>query len=400
MKHTQYFSNTLIILPFGLPFTWSADYELQTAIALTKKRATVIAYLANEGKTLARWLTDPSPIFEFKYGILVYRPLHILPFHRFRFIRQINNWITTKWLIYKIARTPKWKRLKKIFWTFSLQRSIYPDWFSSDTVKIYDCVDIFMNGHSEDASDWQRDENRIIKTSDVVFTNSPVLYAQNVHVHPRVFLLPEGMFVPSLFPSFVPHSSTPRELNSIPHPRVLFMGNINTRLDFSAIRYVSSRLPTYSFIFVGAIDPLYSGPDHISVAQEVRSWRKQHNVHLLPPVKKNRVASYINSSDIGFIPYDIQQSFNLYCYPMKVQEFFSQGKPIISSAIEALRPLSPLVLMYKNRTEAVSLIKQVLSKPWPKSYQARQRRIARSNSVDNKLAKAEDILLKYFSHVV
>ena len=81
---------------------------------------------------------------------------------------------------------------------------------------------------------------------------------------------------------------------------------------------------------------------------------------------------------------------------MKVQEYFSQGKPIVSSAIEALKPLAPLVYPYTTPRGAVSLLRQALSKPWPKRYALRQRRIAFTNSVHNKLRKAETILLAYF----
>lgn len=398
MKHKRIYSNTLIVLPFGLPFLWSADYELQTAIALTSRGATVIAYLANEGRTLFHLLSTPSPIFEIKYGVIMYRPLYILPFHRFRAIRIANYWIATKWLIFIISLTPQWKKLKKIFWTFSLQRSVYPLWFNKTVFKIYDCVDMFMPGRRRDIPEWLREERRILEASDVIFTNSPVLYEQKRKKYPHVFLLPEGMFIPALFPART-HTSEPVALASIPHPRVLFVGNINTRLDFATIRRVATRLPHYSFIFVGNTDVLFSGPDGVSLKNEIDSWNKQKNIYPLPAVPRNKIASYIRSSDIGFIPYDIRQQFNKYCYPIKIQEFFSQGKPVVASAIETLKSLSPLSLIYRTPDEAVYTLKKTLSRPWPKVYQAKQRRIALSNSVDNKLAKAETILLKYFSRV-
>ncbi len=395
MKHKRLFTGVLIVLPFGLPFEWSADYEFQTARELVTRHATVIAYLPNEGKTLFRWIFSPSPLFEIRQGVTIYRPLHFLPLHRFRIIRTINHWIATKLLLCIISHRAKWKDLPKIFWTFSLQRAVYPQWFGPKFYKIYDCVDMFMTGRTQDTETWQHEERRVINGSDIIFTNSRVLFEQKRRTHPRVFLLPEGMFVPELFP-LSRHMKEPPLIRKLPHPRVLFVGNINTRLDFMTIRRAATALPDYSFIFIGSIDRLFSGPVEISLTKEVDAWRRRINVHVLPAVPKKDIASYIKFSDVGFIPYDINQQFNKYCFPIKALEYFSMGKPVVSSAMETMRSFSPLALTYVTPDGAVAALRRVVSRPWPAAHRRRQRRIALSNSVAEKLSKAENILHTYF----
>jgi len=305
--------------------------------------------------------------------------------------------MATIWLTYTISHHANWSHLKIIFWTFSLQRAIFPEWFNKTVFHIYDCVDLFMSGNQKDAPQWVTEEQRILRASDAVFTNSSVLYKQKKHSHPNVFLLPEGMFIPALFPPPVQNPPEPSVLKHIPHPRVVFIGNINARLDFHTIRHAAVSLPRYSFIFVGNEDSKFAGPDGISLTRKLRKLRVYKNIFLLPAVPKKVIASYIVACSVGFIPYDVTQSFNRFCYPMKVQEYFSQGKPIVSSAIEALKPLAPLVYSYATPGDAVSLLRQAISKPWPRQYKLRQRQIAMSNSVDNKLREVETILLKYFA---
>lgn len=343
-------------------------------------------------------MITPSPIIEIDQGLTIYRPLHVLPFHRFRIVQSINHWVATKLLLFFIARHEKWKKLPKIFWTFSLQRAIYPQWFDNTVFKVYDCVDMFMTGRAQDTAEWLRQEQRILKESDVVFTNSTVLYKRKKLEHPHVFLLPEGMFVPELFPVTI-HNEEPTLMTGIPHPRVLFIGNINTRLDFSTIMHVASQLPRYSFIFVGKIDPLFSGPAGLSLQHKVNLWSRIPNIHVLPAVPKNEVASYMRFSDIGFIPYDIHQQFNKYCFPIKIMEYFSQGMPVVSSAIETVKALVPFSFIYNTRREAVSALTKAGSYPWPATYRTKQRRIALSNSVGRKLDEAEKILLRHFSRL-
>lgn len=384
----------LIVMPFGLPLNWSADYEYQTAVRMARTN-TVIIFLIGEGLTLRQLLTTPKKLFTpLAPNLFAFFPLLFLPFHRFTAIRKLNTMLAI-WQLHLITMSRRFRRLKKILWIFSLQHAVFPDQFGIQYLKIYDCVDAFTSADSKTKTFFSAAESKHISQSHIVFVNSKTLYESKKGSHRLIYQLPEGLFAHHIYKN-TPKLREPHDMQLIPHPRVIFAGNINARLKFSLINKLVALTPDVSYIFLGREDPLFDPPSYTNFKKELHELKMYKNTHFLGGRSKNLVPSYLRYSDIGFIPYDDQQEFNRMSYPMKTMEFFYFGMPVLATPIPELLRLSPLVTIMKTATQTVQLIKTLYTQNTHPTIYKKRRTLAISNSIDRKLSIAYSILKKNF----
>lgn len=383
------FSGQCVVIPLALPLSSSADYERTTAYYLARDN-TVVLYRVYEGKTLFRWLRHPEPILSRKGTEYIYTPLYIIPFHRFSNIASVNHWICTKLLLlilrFFLPRTHK----GSVLWMFSLQYAVLPRWFGNQFFKIYDCVDGPLRiNHS---SGFPHVEDAILSGTHVVFANSRTLFTRLFPRHPWVFQTPEGMFIrPKLT-----RISEPTDLRGVPHPRVLFLGNINMRLDFRVITKMVTSSSRISFVFVGAVDPQYHPMRSQDLFSHIATLKKFPNVFFLGAKRREDIYRYIHHSDAGIIPYDTDDEFVRFSYPMKIQEFFYMGKPLLSAPISEVLLLEPLVSIYRNQDQAAGALRKLLSHKPKEAEIKKQKDIAIRNTLEEKMRTIRDILTKHF----
>ncbi|MFZ2024768.1 MAG: glycosyltransferase [Microgenomates group bacterium] len=386
--------NYLIIIPFALPWNWSADYEKETAKQLAKKH-TVVAFLVGEGFTLWQYIRAPRVLIQkINAHLYVYKPLYILPFQRFLIIRHINFRIAAYLVRLWIWCSPM-RRKKKIYWSFSLQYAVFPTYFGPHYFSIYDCVDAFVTENPQRQVLWKRYEERILKESDLVLVNSKTLYAQKVHSHPHIVQTGEGLFSKDIFDA-PRNRQEPSDIAVIPHPRITFIGTINNRLDFFLIKKLVAITPSYSYVFIGGEDPFFDGHTETDFSKEIAKLKTMPNCYFLGKKQKTEIPAYIGQSDVGFIPYDISLLFNKFCSPMKIQEYFYMGKPVLSTAIPEVTVFVPHVALFHTAPEGKNQLKRLLSTSFTKKQILQLRQIARNNSIAKKCRYVETVLQKHY----
>jgi len=236
-------------------------------------------------------------------------------------------------------------------------------------------------------------ENQLLRETSIVFTNTKTLYDEKKLLHKRVCLVPVGFDAETIIHKPLSHSIN--VFNNIPHPQIHFVGNINNRIDFPFLYSLIKETPQYSYVFIGKVDPNYHIPND-KFDENLALIKTLDNTYFLGFTPKKLLFSYLHQADITLIPYDISQMFNKYCYPVKTLEYFYVGKPVISTPISEMTKLSPYVSIVNSSQNAKKVIKKILSKPWPRSYQLSQRQIAVSNSWENKINAIRKILKQEF----
>lgn len=387
--------HALIVIPAGLPLDWPADYEMRTAHELSKTNI-VIVFAVADGVSLRQLLTGTRPfVMKRTRNFHIFRPFYILPFQRFTAVRKINTRFCVWQLRCYISMHRSWRTLRRIFWTFSLQYEVFPHHFPEIYFPVYDCVDAFTSENPLLKRQWERYEDTHVREARVVFTNQHTLYERMRLRHPDVYRAPIG-FYDDLFRSHRQRKQ-PKDLKLIPRPRVCFVGNINSRIDFGFMNKLARMSGSCAFVFIGALDDKFTGRPGTDFPTEIRSLKKLPNVYFLGPRQKSQIPAYIRFCDAGIIPYDTAQTFNRNAFPMKTLEYFSMGKPVISTPLPELTKLDPLVTCVRTPAQAHLAIAGLISRPWPDALKKRQRRFAAENSWRKKIMRIRTVLRHRFS---
>ncbi len=142
----------------------------------------------------------------------------------------------------------------------------------------------------------------------------------------------------------------PEDLKGIPHPRVGFVGGIDAHsFDQELFLKVAARLSDHSFILVGAC----SLPE---------SWCKLRNVYLLGKREYEQVPHYMAACDVLILPW-INSPWVRACNPIKIKEYLSVGRPVVSTFLPELKKYGELILIAEDAEGFVGRIKEALVKP-------------------------------------
>src|SRR6202035_4599704 len=160
------------------------------------------------------------------------------------------------------------------------------------------------------------------------------------------------------------------EFSDIPTPRLIYLGNVEGRVNLELVKQVLDLHPEWHFISFGPTNRLV-----------------QSNSHVLPWVPQNRWANLLLADGaIGFLPYDCTDPKNLHCVPLKLFDYFARGLPVVSTSIVYLREFADLVYLGDTAEELDQAIRLALEEPADSPKRSKRMAIARNHSIE-KLAQ-------------
>ena len=155
-------------------------------------------------------------------------------------------------------------------------------------------------------------------------------------------------------------------LDSIPRPRLTYLGVPQSRLDLQILRKVLEARPDWHFIHFGPADTL-----------------QFKNAHALPWGSQADLARVIAATDAGLMPYDCADAREYNCVPLKMLDHFAAGTPIAATPVITFQELSDVVYLGKNADELIRAIESALSEPLDSPKRVRRKEIAREHSLEN-----------------
>ena len=182
----------------------------------------------------------------------------------------------------------------------------------------------------------------------------------------KVKLIPQPVEIPAFTGLISGDTTDPMELARIPRPRLGYLGKARRRLNQSLLTSLLQAHPEWQFISVG-------GEKAVSLP----------NAHTLPWVSPEISGRYVAGLDIGFMPYDCYQEFNLHCVPLKLFEYFALGLPVVSTPIIHLWEYRDLVYFGDTAEELASAVVAALNEPADSPKRAARIEIARRHSLEN-----------------
>lgn len=206
----------------------------------------------------------------------------------------------------------------------------------------------------------RRGERHAMEKADLVLLSSPVLTAwlpRSAGVRARTVVVPNACD-PELFRPDRPSSPW---LERLPSPRLVYTGAVDTRaFDASLVAQVAVDHPEWTFVLAGRSTargraPLVSLP----------------NVRLIDPVPYDEVPDLLRGCDVCLIPYRLKGLVD-YVQPKKLYEYLAMGKPVVATALPALRDLGDIVHLAHDPSEFAAGIEKALARTSPSVVSARR----------------------------
>lgn len=365
------YKKTAIIIPEIFNESPICDFIPQTAKILSKSNPVYI-YFINFPKNRFQ-----KNIIQQNKNLFYCYPKEILPLVRFDFIRHLNSQIS--FLLLYCHCHSKHSSLP-IFWFF------YPQLISLIKLPIrpqkiiYDIVDNFTSPVPKINQKLKSQKKYLLNRADIITSISPSLIkiSQKISPKAKIHLVPQGFHVQKSI-SINPQITRIKKLSN----KVGFIGGIGNRLDYQILLKLIPSTPNFNYIFIGPIS-IDSNSFQKPVLKLTKKLLSFPNVHYINTVTKDQIYQFIQAFDIGIIPYDIDQEFNRYCYPMKLFEYFSAGKPVVATPIEELKNFPNLVKIGNTPSEWKNHLTDAF-KNFSPQFQDQAKKLAKKNSWQNKI---------------
>ena len=235
-----------------------------------------------------------------------------------------------------------------------------------DCVSVYHVDDEYSFSTTEQPVD--PNEAALLGRASQCIIHSPALWEKKAHLASRAALIPNGVD----YTAYATPVAEPADLQSIPHPRIGYIGVIKSQLDMPLLLALAERRPDWSFVLVGRCRP---GEDQ----EAFNALSQLPNVHLLGQRPIAALPSYTQHFDVGLMPYDVND-YTKYIYPLKLHEYLATGLPVVASGIRTLLDFSSVVSIADSVDEWASAIEASLA-PGARSPEmvAERRSVARGH---------------------
>lgn len=192
-------------------------------------------------------------------------------------------------------------------------------------------------------------ELQVLKQADHIFFSSSVVMEKYRPLFKENSLayIENGMDVNN----FVRKSyQVPEEYNTIPSPRVIYVGSIENWFDETLVEKCAKALKDVNFIIIG---PGTAKLEQLKILE---------NVHLLGPKTFDTLPNYLYYSDVGIIPFETKKNKTLIdgVNPLKLYEYMACGLPVVSTKWKTLEELDPPILMAEENDDFINKLKEAL----------------------------------------
>jgi glycosyltransferase involved in cell wall biosynthesis len=226
---------------------------------------------------------------------------------------------------------------------------------------VYDVVD----DSSHEFKIWNQYVEDMLSAADIVFVTSDRLYEKFFLRHNRVYIVKNGVDAGkfSLNKNRIP--------KDIPKNRkvVGYVGAIAPWIDWDLVKYISNS--SYDFVFVGS----RCGKVDINL---------NSNVYFLGEKRYTELPCYINNFNCCIIPFKVNEMTNC-CNPIKLYEYMSLGKPVVSTAIEEVVKMKSNCYISKDKQDFMENITKSIHED-KKSLSILRRKFALDNSWDKRMS--------------
>ena len=148
-------------------------------------------------------------------------------------------------------------------------------------------------------------------------------------------------------------TAIPEDMKNIKHPILMYTGSINSWIDLPLLIKLAEDRPDYSLVLIGHY---FAGSADDSLWQTLLG---KDNVHWLNSKPFSQLPGYINQAAALLLP-RTGDEHSLASDPLKLYEYLSTGKPVISTSLPALGDFSRFVYV-AGREDFAQVVDQAIA---------------------------------------
>jgi len=160
-------------------------------------------------------------------------------------------------------------------------------------------------------------ERRLLKSASLIFAGTGAMKRRVEKRFPGVEYLPSGTDIERM----TAPAKEPADLRALPHPRILYIGTLNDRMNPQLFMEAAAANPKGSVVLVGPVHGSFSLPG-----------AQPKNMHMLGLKPHTELPAYYQHCDMGMMPFantPAARAIN----PVKALEFLAVGLPVLSTPI-------------------------------------------------------------------
>jgi glycosyltransferase involved in cell wall biosynthesis len=274
------------------------------------------------------------------------RTLLQLPFHRFAWVRRLNQT-----LLLAILR---W-----LMWRENIRRPI--SWFMiphlspvvgrlDEELSVYYCIDDYAALPGVDPGAIQTMDEELTRKADIVFIASDTLLKKKRALNPNTHVSPHGVDFDHFAQAQDETLAVPADIAKLLRPVVGFFGLIERWIDLDLVDLLAEQRPHWSFVMIG----------RVALPEDQIPHRP--NIHYLGKRNYQDLPAYGKGFDAAIIPYRLTQQV-MHANPIKLREYLAMGKPVVSVSTPEIDKYAEVVEIAHSRQEFLSKLDKVLAQP-------------------------------------
>jgi hypothetical protein len=259
----------------------------------------------------------------------------------------------------------------------------------NEKLLIYHVVDDYLTYYGikeEDRKKIERLEKETIKHADMVIVVSKNLLNSKKSFHHNTYLVPNATDYEGYSKIRDDDISLPGDISKLPRPIIGYSGLISSRLNLDLLLFLARAKNNWSIALIG----------HHNARLDIDKFDKLlklPNVHFLGRKHISEMPYYLKAIDVGIIPYETNEhSQNI--SPLKLYDYLSMGKPIVTTNFAAAHEFSDLVRISDTKENFVLNIQEAIETDNNELYINRIKRAA-MNTWDDRLNQISDLILSH-----
>jgi len=265
---------------------------------------------------------------------------------------------------------------KYILWVGTPTAALFLDLFDP-SLTIYNPVDRYYAFSFVNGDKVRTYEQIIASKADAIICTAEAIRTDLLPYNKDTFTVNHGVDIDH-FHSALKSQTIPEDIANIQQPIIGFFGGLDEWVNFRLIRKVAYRYPNASVVLIGGKTTYSAQIEDIP------------NVHLLGYKNFNELPLYLKQFTVCLIPYIINERL-IAVDPVKLREYLSMGKAVVSVDLPEVRKLENLVSIGREEEEFVEMVGRAMGENSPSLVEARIR-AARQSEWPVKMAEISKIV--------